>query len=129
VSLNKVVLASAGLGVVAIGLIYLLVPHLLLDVYRVEIQSASEANIFRSGSGGLFVALAILFCLGALNSRYTRTSLIVLFTVMSGLAIGRVVSIAADGWPHPVLVAVLVAETSYAGTAAYLLRRRTPARG
>jgi uncharacterized membrane protein len=47
-SLNKMVLGSAGLGVAVIGLIYLLAPHLLLDVYGVDIQSPSEANIFRS---------------------------------------------------------------------------------
>ncbi|MET9792784.1 DUF4345 domain-containing protein [Streptomyces canus] len=66
--------------------------------------------------------MAILFCLGASNTRYTRTSLITLFTFMSGLAVGRVVSIVADGWPHPLLIAVLVVEASYAGAAAYLLR-------
>lgn len=121
-SLKKMVLGSAGLGIAVIGLIYLLAPHLLLDIYGVDIQSPSEANIFRSGSGSLFVAVAILFCLGASNPRYTRTSLITLFTFMSGLAVGRVVSIVMDGWPHPLLIAVLVVEASYAGAAAYVLR-------
>ncbi|MFF7986385.1 DUF4345 domain-containing protein [Streptomyces sp. NPDC007901] len=121
-SLKKMVLGSAGLGIAVIGLIYLLAPHLLLDVYGVDIQSPSEANIFRSGSGSLFVAVAILFCLGASSPRYTRTSLITLFTFMSGLAVGRVVSIVVDGWPHALLIAVLVVEASYAGAAAYVLR-------
>lgn len=121
-SLKKMVLGSAGLGIAVIGLIYLLAPHLLLDVYGVDIQSPSEANLFRSGSGSLYVALAILFCLGASNPRYTRTSLITMFTFMSGLAVGRLVSIVADGWPHAVLTVVLVVEASYAGAAAHLLR-------
>ncbi|MEU6227090.1 DUF4345 domain-containing protein [Streptomyces sp. NPDC047042] len=121
-SLKKVVLGSAGLGLGVIGLIYLLVPRFLLDVYGVDIQSPSEANLFRSGSGSLFVAVAILFCLGAANTRYTRTSLVTLFTFMSGLAVGRVVSIVADGWPHALLIAVLVVEAFYAGAAAYVLR-------
>jgi hypothetical protein len=125
-SLKKMVLGSAGLGIAVIGLIYLLAPHLLLDVYGVDIQSPSEANIFRSGSGSLFVAMAILFCLGAFNTRYTRTSLITLFTFMSGLAVGRLVSIVADGWPHTLLIAVLVVEASYAGAAAYALRVKDP---
>ncbi|MDX3515744.1 DUF4345 domain-containing protein [Streptomyces caniscabiei] len=96
----------------------------LLDVYGVDIQSPSEANIFRSGSGSLYVALAILFCLGASNTRYTRTSLVTLFTFMSGLAVGRLVSIVADGWPHTLLIAVLVVEASYAVAAAYALREK-----
>ena len=125
-SLNKMVLGSASLGIAVIGLIYLLAPHLLLDVYGVDIQSPSEANIFRSGSGSLFVAVAILFFLGASNTRYTRTSLITLFTFMSGLAVGRLVSIVADGWPHALLIAVLVVEASYAGAAAYALRVKDP---
>ena len=79
-NLKKLVLGSAGLGIAVIGLIYLLAPHLLLDVYGVDIHSPSEANLFRSGSGSLFVALAILFFLGAANTRYTRTSLVTLFT-------------------------------------------------
>ncbi|ULR49013.1 DUF4345 domain-containing protein [Streptomyces deccanensis] len=124
--LTKMVLGSAGLGIAVIGLIYLAAPHILLDVYGVDIQSPSEANIFRSGSGSLFVALAILFCLGASNPRFTRTSLITLFTFMSGLAVGRVVSIVADGWPHAILIAVLVIEASYAGAAAYALRVEDP---
>ncbi|WP_158226894.1 DUF4345 domain-containing protein [Amycolatopsis vastitatis] len=120
--LKKIVLGSAGLGVAVIGVIYLLAPHLLLDVYGVDIQSPSEANIFRSGSGALYVALAILFLLGAFNTRYTRTSLVTLFTFMSGLVVGRLVSIVADGWPHVVLIVVLVVEASFAGAAAYALR-------
>ena len=119
---HKMVLGSAGLGIAGIGLTYLFDPRLVLDVYGVDIQSASEANIFRSGSGGLFVALAILFCLGAANPRYTRTSLVTMVAFMGGLAVGRVVSIVADGWPHPVLIAVLVIEASYAGAAASALR-------
>ncbi|MEU6228008.1 DUF4345 domain-containing protein [Streptomyces sp. NPDC047042] len=121
-NLKKLVLGSAGLGIAVIGLVYLLAPHLLLDVYGVDIQSPSEANIFRSGSGSLFVALAILFFLGAANTRYTRTSLVTLFTFMSGLAVGRLVSFVADGWPHAVLIAVFVVEAFYAGAAAYVLR-------
>lgn len=121
-SLNKMVLGSAGLGVAVIGLTYLLAPHLLLDVYGVDTQSPSEANIFRSGSGALYVALAGLFGLGAFNTRYTRTSLVTLFTFMGGLAVGRLVSIVADGWPHTLLIAVLVVEASYAVAAACALR-------
>jgi hypothetical protein len=122
--LRKMVLASAGLGIAGIGLTYLLAPHLLLDLYGVDIQSPSAANIFRSGSGALFVALAILFCLGASNPRHTRTSLITLLTFMSGLAVGRLVSIVADGWPHALLIVVLAVETSYVGAAAYALRMK-----
>jgi hypothetical protein len=44
-SLNKIVLGSAGLGLAVIGLIYLLVPRVLLAVYGFDIQSPSEANI------------------------------------------------------------------------------------
>ena len=116
-SLKKMVLGSAGLGIAGPALM-----NRWTAPRGVDIQSPSEANIFRSGSGSLFVAVAILFCLGASNPRYTRTSLITLFTFMSGLAVGRVVSIVMDGWPHPLLIAVLVVEASYAGAAAYVLR-------
>lgn len=120
--LNKLVLGSAGLGVAAIGAIYLVAPQMLLDVYGIHLQSASEANILRGAYGGLFSAFALLFCLGAVSQEYTRTAQIALLAFMGGSAVGRLVSIVVDGQPHMLLVAVFVVELVYACAAALLLK-------
>jgi len=119
---NRLLLGSASLGVAAIGVIYLFTPHTLLSVYGIDLRSASETNLYRSGYGGLFLAFAILFALGALGTRHSRTAQLALLTFMGGLAVGRLVSLVADGWPHPLITAVLVVELIYAGAAGVVLK-------
>jgi hypothetical protein len=118
---NRLVLGSAALGIAAIGVIYLFTPQTLLSVYGIELQSASEANLYRSGYGGLFLAFSLVFASGAIAPRRARTAQLTMLAFMGGLAGGRLVSLVADGWPHPLLTAILVVELTYAGAAAALL--------
>jgi hypothetical protein len=119
---NRLILGSAALGIAAIGAIYLFTPQTLLSIYGIDLRSASEANLYRSAYGGLFLAFALLFGLGAIGARHSRTALLALLTFMGGLAVGRLVSVVADGWPHPLLTAVLVVELAYAGAAGVVLK-------
>jgi len=119
---NRLLLGSASLGVAAIGVIFLFTPQTLLSVYGIDLRSASETNLYRSGYGGLFLAFAILFALGALGTHRSRTAQLALLTFMGGLAVGRLVSVVADGWPHPLITAVLVVELIYAGAAGVVLK-------
>ena len=119
---NRLLLGSAALGVAAIGVIYLFTPQTLLSVYGIDLRSASETNLYRSGYGGLFLAFAILFALGALETHHSRTAQLALLTFMGGLAVGRLVSVVADGWPHTLITAVLVVELIYAGAAGVVLK-------
>jgi hypothetical protein len=79
---NRLLLGSAALGVAAIGVIYLFTPQTLLSVYEIDLRSASETNLYRSGYGGLFLAFAILFALGALETHHSRTAQLALLTFM-----------------------------------------------
>lgn len=119
---GRLLLGSASVGIAAIGVIYLVRPQTLLSVYGIDLRSASEANLYRSGSGGLFLAFAILFALGALRACHARTALVALLTFMGGLAVGRLVSLVADGLPHPLIMAVLAFELIYACAAALVLK-------
>jgi hypothetical protein len=119
---SRLLLGSASLGVAAIGIIYLFTPQTFLSIYGIDLRSASETNLYRSGYGGLFLAFAILFALGALGTQHSRTAQLALLTFMGGLAVGRLVSVVADGWPHPLLTAVLAMELTYAGAAGVVLK-------
>ncbi len=126
--MRTVVLRSAAVGVGAIGLGYLGLPGVVLGIYGVALQSVSEAAIVRSAYGGVFVAFAVLFELGARHRAYQRPALVALTVFMSGFALGRIVSLAVDGVPHPILVAILFVEIASASAAARLLARElTPA--
>jgi len=120
--LNSIVLGSAGAGIAAIGATYLGAPGLLLDVYGISLQSASEANLFRGAYGGVFIAFALLFFGGALKESLARPALFSLLAFMGGFALGRLVSMAVDGMPHILLVAIFAVEVVYAVAALYLLR-------
>lgn len=124
-NLNRIVLGSAGMGVAAIGATYLVAPQALLDVYGVDIQSASEANLLRGVCGGLFLAFALVFWLGALKPHLARSAQVALLAFMGGAAVGRLVSMVVDGRPHFLLVAVFFVEVVYSGAAVFLLRAET----
>lgn len=119
--MRTLVLRSAAVGVGAIGLAYLAVPSRVLAVYGVTLRSVTELAIIRSAYGGLFVSFAVLFELGARRAELARAALAALAVFMGGFALGRIVSLAVDGVPHPLLVAILVVEVAYAGAAARLL--------
>jgi nitrate reductase gamma subunit len=66
------ILLSAALGIGAIGVGYMLVPDWMYSLYGIGIESVNEANMVRGAYGGLFVASAVLFLLGALQAQFTR---------------------------------------------------------
>jgi hypothetical protein len=120
--LNRFVLGSSALGVAAIGAIYLIAPQAFLDIYEIDLRSASETNLYRAAYGGLFLGFAGLFGLGASRGDLAKPAQIGLLTFMGGAAVGRLVSMIVDGWPHPLIVAVFGVELAYFCAATFLLR-------
>jgi hypothetical protein len=60
---------------------------------------------------GLYLATIVLWLLGAIRGGpLMRTALVSEIVFMSGLAIGRLLSLLLDGWPSPMLIAYMVAE-------------------
>ncbi len=121
--MKSLVLRSAAVALGVIGLGYLTMPARVLAFYGVALKSITEANIIRSAYGGVFVAFALLFEIGARRPDRSRTALIALAVFMGGFALGRIVSLAVDGVPHPLLVAILVVELGYACAATFFVVR------
>lgn len=103
---------------------YLVNPHLLLNLYGVSIQSTTEANIIRGAYGGLFLLFGLLFVLGALKNNLEHTAQVALALFMGGFAIGRLVSFVVDGSPHALLIMLFIAEVIYASAAMFLIKTR-----
>src|SRR3712207_4245121 len=100
------VLFSAAVVVGAIGIGYILAPRWVSGLYGIGIDSVNEANMVRAAYGGLFVASALLFVLGATNDGLTRPVLIYLLVFMLGLTCGRTISVLVDGVPSGLIVLV-----------------------
>jgi hypothetical protein len=108
---------SLFLTLVAIGLIPLgitygvhpsfnLLPISFLD--EVEINSIDHANIF-SGIMGLYITMAIFWILGALKKSLTVPALWSLVIFMTGIGVGRAISMISDGIPSsPYLLFLLI---------------------
>ena len=113
---------SLFLILVAIGLIPLgvtygahpsfnLLPISFLD--EVEINSIDHANIF-SGIMGLYVTMAIFWILGAFNKSLTIPALWSLVIFMTGIGVGRAISMITDGVPSNPYLLFLLLEVIFA---------------
>ena len=113
---------SLFLTLVAVGLIPLgitygvhpsfnLLPISFLD--EVEINSIDHANIF-SGIMGLYITMAIFWILGAFNKSLTIPALWSLVIFMTGIGVGRAISMITDGMPSTPYLLFLLLEVIFA---------------
>lgn len=111
------VLILNGLVLIGIGLGGLVAPGLLLDPVGITLNRVGPLNEIRAGYGGMHlgVGLFILWMASRPSQRRTGLTLAVLF--MGGLVLGRVLSLAIDGWPPRLLFSLLAGELVLGGLA------------
>jgi hypothetical protein len=80
------------------------------------------AHIMRAVMG-LYLAMIVLWIMGVVHSRLRNPALISMVVFMYGLATGRFISLVADGIPHWLLVAYLLAEVLFGTLALWLYRK------
>ena len=91
-------------GVLAVSLSYGLYPEITLKyLYDIEVNSANLANIFRAIMG-LYIALSIFWVAGAFNKSLRLAALWSMTIFMTGIALGRILSIIIDGFPYPIFL-------------------------
>ena len=84
-------------GVLAVSLSYGLYPEITLKyLYDIEVNSANLANIFRAIMG-LYIALSIFWVAGAFKKSLRLAALWSMTIFMTGIALGRILSIIIDG--------------------------------
>ena len=120
---RKAYLWVSAIGLIPIALSYGVVPELSLNwLFGISINLPNETHIFR-GVMGLYLALVMLWILGATNENYEHAAILSEVFFMSGLAVGRFLSLLVDGWPHWLLVNYLVLEAILAVAGIILLRQ------
>jgi len=120
---RKAYLWVSAIGLIPIALSYGVVPELSLNwLFGISIELPNETHIFR-GVMGLYLALVMLWILGATNENFEHAAILSEVFFMSGLAVGRILSLLVDGWPHWLLVNYLVLEAIMAVAGIILLRQ------
>ena len=121
-------LLLAAIGLVPIALSYGAAPQKSLPfLFGVSVDGINDAHIFRAVMG-LYLALIVFWIAGAAKPDLTSPALWSLVVFMFGLAGGRLLSLALDGWPHWLLVGYLVLEVAFGLAGLQLLKTMKPPR-
>ena len=100
--------SAAGLFVIALG--YGIDPAAILPMALNDtVEGIDLTHIFRAVMG-LYLAMIVLWILGAFRASLTKAAVIAEVTFMFGLAAGRALSIIIDGMPSVLLVIYAVLE-------------------
>ena len=109
-------------GVLAVSLSYGLYPEITLKyLYDIEVNSANLANIFRAIMG-LYIALSIFWVVGAFKKSLRLAALWSMTIFMTGIALGRILSILVDGYPDHIFLVYTLIEAVSAITGTVLIK-------
>lgn len=108
--MTRFYLLFSAVGLFAVALSYGVAPAVVLPkVLDLAVDGTDLTHVFRAIMG-LYLAMIVLWVLGALRPSLTRAAVISEVVFMFGLALGRVLSIIVDGVPSVLLVAYTVVE-------------------
>lgn len=109
-------------GVLAVSLSYGLYPEITLKyLYDIEVNSANLANIFRAIMG-LYIALSMFWVVGAFKKSLRLAALWSMTIFMTGIALGRILSILVDGYPDHIFLGYTLIEVVSAITGILLIK-------
>ena len=112
-------------GVLAVSLSYGLYPEITLRyLYNIEVNSTNLANIFRAIMG-LYIALSFFWVAGAFKKSMRLAALWSMTIFMTGIALGRILSIIIDGFPYPIFLFYTGIEIFSALIGFYLINNST----
>ena len=125
--LQRIFLLVTAVGLTPIALSYGLMPEKSLPwLFGIDASSVTTRHIFRAIMG-LYLALIVFWLFGAFSPLLRVPALWSLVVFMIGLAIGRILSLLVDGWPHPLLFVYLILELAFAAFGWLVLRCTIPA--
>ncbi len=95
-------LAVTGFVFLIVGLRALLQPVVAVaEPYSLAAETVDAKHYLRSGAGGVTLACAAVLLAGAFISDLTFTATVLAVTILGGLVLGRLFSVAVDGSPGP----------------------------
>lgn len=121
--MTRFTLYGAGLMMLVVGALHLLNPQMMMSEPGIVLSSVNHFHVVCAAYGGAYLGIAALFLAGALRRLDTRAALAAVALIFGGFALGRIVSIAADGVPVPLYLGVLGAEAFFAVCAVLALRQ------
>ena len=111
-------------SVLAVSLSYGLYPEITLKyLYDIEVNSVNLSNIFRAIMG-LYIALSMFWVVGAFKKSLRLAALWSMTVFMTGIALGRILSIIIDGFPYPIFLFYTVIEIFSALMGYFLIKYR-----
>lgn len=118
---QRVFLFAMSFGLFPVALSYGLLPERSLPLlYGITDPDLPTRHVFRAIMG-LYLGMICFWLTGALRPGLRFAALWTVFVFVTGIALGRMLSIGFDGWPQPLLVAYLLAEIALAATSLALI--------
>jgi len=122
---QRLFLLAMGLGLVPVALSYGAMPEQSLPfLYGMSDPDLPTRHVFRAVMG-LYLGMICFWLAGALRSKLRIPALWTVFVFVTGIGLGRVLSLGLDGWPESILVVYLIAEIALAGTSLVLITKST----
>ena len=101
-------------GVFPVALTYGVNPQVTLAyLYDIEVNSANLSNIFRAIMG-LYIALNVFWIIGAFKKTLLLPAMWSLTIFMTGIGLGRMLSLLIDGIPYPAFILYMLLEFIFA---------------
>ncbi|GGB56254.1 hypothetical protein GCM10011316_30440 [Roseibium aquae] len=118
---QRIFLMAMGIGLVPIALTYGAVPGKSLPwLYGISDPDLATRHVFRAVMG-LYLGMICFWLAGVLWPSLRTAALWTVFVFVTGIALGRVLSLILDGWPGPLLLLYLPAEIVLAVAALLLI--------
>ena len=101
-------------GVFPVALTYGVNPQITLAyLYDIEVNSINLSNIFRAIMG-LYIALNVFWVIGAFKNTLLLPAMWSLTIFMTGIGLGRLLSLILDGTPYPAFILYMLLEFIFA---------------
>ncbi len=119
---GTIALGGAGAMMLVVGALHLVAPQMMMEAPAIRLTTVNHLHVIRAAYGGAYLGIAALFLLGLLRERLRPFSLLAVAILFGGFAFGRLISIAVDGIPVALYLAVLAFEVTFAVLAFSALR-------
>ena len=122
-TLERLYLLAAGVGLGTIGLTYGIAPASILpSLMDVSVEGTDQLHVYR-GVMGIYLGMSLYWMGAAFRPAWARPAILSVVFLMGGLAIGRALSVVLDGVPSLSLVAYLLLEVVIALIGLVVLKR------
>ena len=119
----RLYLLVSAAGLTAVALSYGVAPATILpQLLDITVEGTDLTHVFRAIMG-LYLGMIVLWVLGAFRPSLTRPAVIAEIAFMSGLAVGRVLSIVVDGMPSIALLGYTGVEIAMAAWGMLVLKK------